>query len=109
MVNYGDDSFCILPWDTDAITRKIQDPEDLPTKINELKKYFNDAMSPESSSYTYTKIRLLGFSIGFDQVNFDPDVQGYCKNKAIRFYECPVQHPNMRPCGWLVYVPRTIN
>jgi len=109
MVNYGDDSFCILPWDTDAITRKIQDPEDLPTKINELKKYFNDAMSPESSSYTYTKIRLLGFSIGFDQVNFDPDVQGYCKNKLSVFMNAQSSIQICAPCGWLVYVPRTIN
>jgi len=108
MVNYGDESFCILPWDTDEITNKIQDTDDLPTKITELKKYFNGARSPESSSFIYTKIRL-GFSIGFDKVNFDADVQGYCKNKSIRFYECSVQHPNVRSCGWLAYVPRTLN
>jgi len=108
MVSYGDEQFCILPWDTDAITKRISDPDDLPTKITEIKKYFNGARPPESSSYIYTKIRL-GFSLGFDRTNFDADIQGYCKNKSIRFYECSVQHPNVRSCGWLAYVPRTLN
>ena len=108
MVNYGDEQFCLLPWNTDAIVNKIQDPDDLPTKITELKKYFNGARSPESSSYIYTKIRL-GFAIGFDKVNFDADIQGWCKNKSIRLYECSVQHPNVRSCGWLAYMPRTVN
>jgi len=102
MVNYGDDGFCLLPWETDTITDKISEPDDIPERITDIKKYFNGARSPESSVYIYTKLRL-GFT------NFDADIQGWCKNRSIRFYVCSVQHPNVRSCGWLAYMPRTVN
>jgi len=108
MVNYGDDGFCLLPWETDAITDKIDEPDDIPERITDIKKYFNGARSPESSVYIYTKLRL-GFPVTSDKTNFDADIQGWCKNRSIRFYVCSVQHPNVRSCGWLAYMPRTVN
>jgi len=108
MISYADEGFCILQWDTDAITGKITEPDDLPIRITDLKKYFNGARSPESSVFMYAKIRP-GFPITCDRMNFDADVQGWCKNRSIRFYVCSVQHPNVRSCGWLAYMPRTVN
>ena len=108
MVNYGDDGFCLLPWETDTITDKISEPDDIPERITDIKKYFNGARSPESSVYIYTKLRL-GFPLTSDRTNFDADIQGWCKNRSIRFYVCSVQHPNVRSCGWLAYMPRTVN
>jgi len=108
MINYSEDGFCILPWDSDEITDKITEADDIPERITDLKKYFNGARSPESSIYIYTKLRL-GFPLTCDKVNFDADIQGWCKNRSIRFYVCSVQHPNVRSCGWLAYMPQTIN
>ena len=108
MVNYADEGFCLLPWDSDDITGKIMEPDAIPDRITDIKKYFNGARSPESSVYIYTKIRL-GFPIQSDKTNFDADIQGWCKNRSIRFYVCSVQHPNVKSCGWLAYMPRTVN
>ena len=108
MVNYADEGFCLLPWDSDAITEMVTEPDEIPDRITDIKKYFNGARSPESSIYIYTKIRL-GFPIRSDKTNFDADIQGWCKNRSIRFYVCSVQHPNVRSCGWLAYMPRTVN
>ena len=108
MINYSEDGFCILPWDSDEITDKITEADDIPDRITDLKKYFNGARSPESSIYIYVKLRL-GFPLSCDKTNFDADIQGWCKNRSIRFYVCSVQHPNVRSCGWLAYMPRTVN
>jgi len=108
MVNYGDDGFCLLPWETDDITDKILEPDDIPNRITDIKKYFNGVRSPESSIYIYAKIRL-GFPLHSDRTNFEADIHGWCNNRSIRFYVCSVQHPNVRSCGWLAYMPRTVN
>jgi len=107
MVKYGDE-LCILPWSTDSITNAITDVESLPTTITGIKKYFEGAKSPEASVQLYLKIRL-GYSIRMKKCNFDADVQGWCKAQSIQMYECSVQHPHVKSCGWLVYLPRTVN
>lgn len=107
MILYGKD-LCLLPWSTEAITDPINDVESLPTTITGLKKYFDGAKSPESSEHIYTKIRL-GYSLQMQKVNFDADVQGWCKAQSIRMYQCSVQHPHVKSCAWLVYCPRTLN
>jgi len=107
MIKYGDE-LCLLPWSTDAIANAITDVEALPNTITGIKKYFDGAKSPEASTQLYLKIRL-GFSHKMKKCNFDADVQGWCKAQDIRLYECSVQHPNVKSCGWLVYLPRTVN
>ena len=107
MIKYGED-ICILPWATDEMTKPISTADALPNTITSLAKYFEGARSPESSTQMYLKIRL-GYSISMKKDNFDADVQGWCKAQSIRMYQCAVQHPNVRTCGWLVYAPRTMN
>ena len=107
MIKYGDE-LCLLPWSTDAIANAVTDVEALPNTITGIKKYFDGAKSPEASTQLYLKIRL-GFSYKMKKCNFDADVQGWCKAQDIRLYECSVQHPNVKSCGWLVYLPRTVN
>ena len=107
MIKYGED-LCIYPWSTDALINPISDANALPTTITSLSKYFEGARSPESSIQMYLKIRL-GYALNMKKDNFDADVQGWCKAQSIRMYQCSVQHPNVKSCGWLVYAPRTLN
>jgi len=107
MIKYGDE-LCILPWATDEMVNPISDVEKLPTTITGITKYFEGARSPEASTQLYMKVRL-GYSLLMEKVNFDADVQGWCKAQSIRMYQCSVQHPNVRSCGWLVYAPRSLN
>ena len=107
MKKYGTD-LCLLPWATDEIVNSISDVEKLPTTITGITKYFDGARSPEASTQLFMKIRL-GYSLQMEKVNFDADVQGWCKAQSIRLYQCSVQHPNVRSCGWLVYAPRSMN
>jgi len=107
MIKYGKD-LCLLPWSTDEIIKPISNIDLIPTTITGLTKYFDGARSPETSKQMYLKIRL-GYSIEMKKDNFDVDVQGWCKAQMIQMYECSVQHPNVRSCGWLVYAPRTLN
>jgi len=107
MIKYGEE-LCLLPWSTDAIVNPIKNAEEFPTTITGLTKYFEGARSPESSMQMFLKI-CLGYAIEMKKDNFDADVQGWCKAQSIRMYECSVQHPNVRSCGWLVYAPRTMN
>ena len=107
MKKYGE-GLCLLPWSTDAFTNQISTADEIPTTITSISKYFEGARSPESSIQLYLKIRL-GYLVEMKKDNFDADVQGWCKAQSIRMYQCSVQHPNVKSCGWLVYAPRSLN
>ena len=107
-------SYCqglsILPWNTTDASDAIDDCENIPTTITKTQKYFDGVRSPTSTgSYRqYSKIRL-GIPVGRDRGTFEADIMGWCKARNIRMMECSVQHPHVRTCGWLAYLPSTID
>ena len=107
MTNYCQ-SICLLPWDADDYSNKITDSEKLPHTITQLQKYFSGARPQDQGGYVFSRIRL-GFPVQTDRKTFEADIQGWCKNRSIRLFEASVQHANVRSCGWLVYMPRTVN
>ena len=118
MINYLGDIFhemgtyCagiqLLPWDSDTLEDGIEDCEDLPRTITQLKKYFKGARAPTGASKQYLKIRL-GYPITTDRPTFEADMMGWCKEREIRMYECALQHPNTKMIGWLAYFPSTVD
>jgi len=106
-------SFCpgiqLLPWDSETFDDGIEDCEDVPKTISQLKKYFKGARSPAGSiTKQYLKIRL-GYPILSDKATFEADVMEWCKERNIRMYECALQHPNTKIIGWLAYIPNTVD
>ena len=105
-------SFCpgiqLLQWDDETNEEGIEDCEDIPQTINQLKKYFKGIRSPTGVAKQYLKIRL-GYPITSDRPTFEADIMGWCKDREIRMYECALQHPNSKVIGWLVYAPNTID
>jgi len=97
----------IFPWATTDHENPIIDETDFPETISQIQKYFKD-IRPNATGPTWTKIRL-GLPIASDRQTFMVDFTAWGSNQKIRLYECPVQHPNFRTCGWLAYMPRTVN
>jgi len=98
---------CLLPWATLDNKDSLQCEEDFPETISQLRKYFKD-IRPTDNGPIWTKIRL-GLPISADRQTFQVDFSAWGSNQKIRLYECPVQHPNFRTCGWLAYMPRSVN
>ena len=106
-------SFCqgiqLLPWDETNLDNGIEDCEEIPKTISQLKKYFKGARSPAgNTTKQYLKIRL-GYPIHSDRSTFEADIMEWCKEREIRMYECPLQLPNTKVIGWLSYMPNTVN
>jgi len=97
----------ILPWATTDYENPILADSDFPVTISQLQKYLKD-IRPNSNGPIWTKIRI-GFPITADRQTFQMDFSAWGSSQKIRLYECTVQHPNFRTCGWLAYMPRTIN
>ena len=105
-------NFCpgiqLLPWDDDLFENGIDDCEDIPKIINQLKKYFKGIRSPTGVTKQYLRIRL-GFPIHSDRPTFESDITGWCNAREIRMFECALQHPDSKIIGWLAYMPNTID
>jgi len=96
-----------LPWSTIDFANPIVNEEDFPETISQLQKYFKD-IRPNNNGPIWTKIRI-GLPVTADRQTFQVDFSAWGSNQKIRLYECPVQHLNFRTCGWLAYMPRTVN
>jgi len=105
-------SFCpgiqLLPWDDDNFGNGLDDCEDIPKTINQLKKYFKGVRSPTGVNKQYLRIRL-GFPIQSDRPTFEADMIGWCNSREIRMFECALQHPDAKVVGWLAYMPNTMD
>jgi len=106
-------SFCqgiqLLPWDTDDLENSIEDCEEIPKTISQLKKYFKGARSPAGNvTKQYLKIRL-GYPIQADRPTFEADIMEWCKEREIRMFECPLQLSDTKVIGWLTYMPNTVD
>ena len=105
-------SFCpgiqLLPWDDDLFENGIDDCEEIPKTINQLKKYFKGVRSPTGVNKQYLRVRL-GYPIHSDRPTFEADMIGWCNSREIRMFECALQHPDSKVIGWLAYMPNTID
>ena len=105
-------TFCtgiqLLLWDTESFEASIEDCEDIPRTINQLKKYFKGARAPTGIPKQYSTIRL-GYPITSNRLTFEADVMQWCKEHEIRMYKCALQRPNSKVIGWLAYMPNTMD
>jgi len=94
------EKIALLPWDSETLDNAIKEADNIPSRINDLKKYFQNAQSYENGGYVYSKIRL-GFPIDqlSERSNFESNMRAWLQNRSIRMYECAVQHSRVCTCG----------
>ena len=96
----------ILPWYDDKDLSEITSPDKIPETITLLQKYFPGVRPLESGGMNYAKVNL-SFPITVDRPTFEKDIDSWGSGRNMRFYQCPVQHANVKTACWLPYLPGT--
>ena len=103
------DGLKLMPWDdTSKQMETLENVDDLPSSITQLKKYLFNVRAPIPGSRSYFSLRL-SFPIRSNRSTFDADVIAWSQANNIRFNECSVQHADVRSVGWLAYAPNSLN
>ena len=99
----------LVPWDESKGQQEtIENIDDLPSSITQIKKYLFNARAPVPGARSYFSIHL-SFPIRANQSTFNADVTAWSQANNIRFTECSVQHADVRSVGWLAYAPNSLN
>jgi len=98
----------LKPWnDQKGLLEILDNADDLPSSITQIKKYLFNARAPIPGVRSYFSIQL-NFPIRTNRSTFNADVSAWAQAQNIRFNECTVQHADVRSVGWLAYAPNSL-